>query len=300
MVIPGKKIARFIEEKISKKIKRKMKLVVFLVGKNEDQLFYVRNKQRTAKRLGINFEFVHIKRIPPFEKFARMLKEKTIEKETTAVVIQQPLPINLQTRTIYNFIPLEKEVEGHKKRTFFHPPIGLAVLTLLKYIYYTKSKINRNLLIKPPVRYVKRKITPKKKVMIGDVILFKEMFRNKKVVLVGRGLTGGKPIGKILTEFKINYINVNSKTTKPEQFFKEADVIITAVGKKIIYPEMLKPGVVLINAGLRNENGKLKGDYDVNEIKNIASFYTKTPGGIGPIDIIYLFKNIIEAGKIQK
>lgn len=63
---------------------------------------------------------------------------------------------------------------------------------------------------------------------------------------------------------------------------------------------MLKPGVVLINIGLRREGGKLKGDYDEKEVRDLAGFYTPTPGGIGPIDILYLYKNLIEAAKMQK
>ena len=63
---------------------------------------------------------------------------------------------------------------------------------------------------------------------------------------------------------------------------------------------MLKPGVVLINTGVRKENGKLKGDYEEKDIKDIASFYTPTPGGSGPIDVVYLYKNLIDAAKMQK
>ena len=63
---------------------------------------------------------------------------------------------------------------------------------------------------------------------------------------------------------------------------------------------MLKPGVILINAGLRKENGKLRGDYEEKEIKNIASYYTPTPGGVGPIDVTYLYRNLVDAAKLQK
>jgi len=93
---------------------------------------------------------------------------------------------------------------------------------------------------------------------------------------------------------------VGSTTPEPEVYIKEADVVITAVGKKIIDPGLLKPGVVLINVGLRRENGKLRGDYEESEIRDIASLYTPTPGGIGPIDVLYLFRNLIEAARIQK
>ena len=159
----------------------------------------------------------------------------------------------------------------------------MAVLTIIKLIFFG-GKINNKIII------------DKKK----DVGFFHRKLKNKKIVIVGQGATGGIPIGKTLNYFKINYIGINSKTENKEKYYQEADIIITAVGKKIIEPSMLKPGVILINIGLRKENEKLKGDYDEKEIKNIASFYTKTPGGIGPIDVTYLYKNLIDAVKIQK
>jgi len=131
-------------------------------------------------------------------------------------------------------------------------------------------------------------------------LLFKKILKSKKIIVVGRGITGGKPIGKTLGDLNINYINTNSLTISPESYYITADLIITAVGKKVIEPAMLKPGVVLINTGVRKENGKLKGDYEEKEIKDIASFYTPTPGGSGPIDVVYLYKNLIDAAKMQK
>ena len=117
---------------------------------------------------------------------------------------------------------------------------------------------------------------------------------------MGRGITGGLPIGKTLTKVKLNYIGINSVTPEPEAYIKEADIVITAVGKKILKPEHLKQGVVLLNVGLRREKGKLKGDYDEKEIRDIASLYSPTPGGIGPIDVLYLFYNLIQSATLQK
>jgi methylenetetrahydrofolate dehydrogenase (NADP+) / methenyltetrahydrofolate cyclohydrolase len=118
--------------------------------------------------------------------------------------------------------------------------------------------------------------------------------------LVGRGLTGGLPIGKALSFLNIPFLNTNSQTTDPHEYYKDADIIISAVGKKIIKKEMLKPNVILLNVGLRKElDESLKGDYEEKEISDIASFYSTTPGGIGPIDVLYLYKNLIDAAKLQ-
>lgn len=286
MEISGTKIAKPIEKllkKEAKKLRKKpIKLTAFLVGQSSEQLSYVKIKAKTAKRLGITFDLVHLKKTPSFEEFMHIIKKKSLDPKTTGIIIQQPLPAQLSSETLYEYIPTSKEIEGHKRKTPFLAPIGLSVLTLLKYMF-AKTKLGPDLIVE----------------IDKERSFFKRMFRNKKIVLIGRGVTGGHPIGKTLTDAKINYINVNSQTPEPETYYKEADVIITAIGKKILTPDMLKPGVALINVGLRRERGRLKGDYDEREVKNIASLYTPTPGGIGPIDVLYLYKNLIEAAKMQ-
>lgn len=286
MEINGKKISDFIGTLINKELKKKKqkpKLSVFLVGDSQEQLSFIHIKSQIAKKLGIKFECINLKNIPSFEKLVHTIKEKSLEKETSGIVVQQPLPASLSTDSIYDYIYINQEIEGHRRKTPFFPPIGLAVLTVIKFIF-GKQKIDKDLLVN----------------IVKDRMFFKKALRNKKIVLVGRGITGGKPIGKSLTEAKINYIGINSKTPEASIYLKDADIIITAVGKKIITPEVLKPGVILINVGLRREHGKLKGDYEDSEVKSIAGFYTPTPGGIGPIDVMYLYKNLVESMKLPK
>jgi len=286
MFIDGKKIANnllAILKKERKTIKKRIGLSVFLVGSAPEQLSFVKIKSEMAKALKIDFKLIHLTKTPNFIDFANLLKKEVFNKDVTGIIIQQPLPAQLSTDSIYDYIPLFKEIEGHRKKTEFIFPLGLAVMTIIKYIYDGKRKQD--------IVFVDMK---------KDRILFKNILKNKKVVIVGRGMTGGKPIGKTLGNLNVNYISINSTTVDPESYFKTADLIITATGKKVIEPEMLKPGVVLINTGVRKENGKLKGDYEEKDIKDIASYYTPTPGGSGPIDVVYLYKNLIDAAKMQK
>ena len=288
MIIEGAKIASYLQKLLQKELKTlkkkdRISLATYLIGQSPEQLSYVKIKSHIASQLKINFQLINLKSTPNYIELANLIRQKAFEPAINGIIIQLPLPQELSTDSIFDYIPNNKEIEGHKKKSPFYPPLGLAVLTIFKYIYGGK-RIDRNLLVD----------------FEKDKQFFKKIFKNKKVVLIGKGMTGGKPIGHILGELKINYINVNATTINPESYFKNADVIISAVGKKVIHPADLKEGVVLINVGLRREDGKLKGDYDENEIKDIASFYTKTPGGIGPIDVIYLFKNLIDAAKMQK
>ena len=263
-------------------LKKPLKLVDFLVGDGADQISFVASKKKIATRLGIEFDLIHIEKIPSFEQFIGQVKLQSDDPSVTGIIIQQPLPSQLNTDSVYDFIQAKKEIEGHRRKPLFIPPLGLATLTLLKYAY-GQAKLDSGLLINFSL----------------DRAMLKRILRNERVILIGRGIVGGQPIGRTLSETGINYININSTTPEPAEYYKEADIIITAVGKRVIRSEMLKPGVVLISAGLRRENGKLRGDYDETDVANIAKFYSPTPKGIGPVDVLYLYSNLVQAAKLQ-
>jgi len=282
MVIAANKLTNILKKEIKKQIKtlkKKLKLVVFLIGNSPDQLRSVNLKKKIAKELGIKFELVHLKTTPPFERLIRQIKERANQPETTGIIIQQPLPAQLSTESIYQSIPPKKEIDGHLRKTPYYPPIGLAVLTILKSIYLKAKKDNL---------FVTKK----------DLSFFKKLFHHKKVVLIGRGQTAGQPIGRTLTEFKINYFSLNSKTANPRIYLQQADLIISAVGKKVIVPENLKPGVILINIGIRKEGKQIKGDYDDREIKKMANFYLPANQGINkgvmPLSVVCLYQNLLQ------
>lgn len=288
MKVPCVDIARFIEDDLAKQVLELKKnqvhprLVDVLIGESAEQLAFVKAKQKIAKELGVEFELVHLPVQPSFLTFANLLKDKSHDPNNHGVIIEQPVPSSLQSDTIFNFIPLSKELEGHRKKTQFLPPIGLTVLTILKYIYQNTNITDK--LYPDPTR---------------DPGFFKQSLKQKKVVLIGRGPTAGAPIANVLSNFRVNFINASSQTFEPEQYYRDADIIVTAVGKRILKAGDIKPGATLINVGINEERKEMAGDYDENEIKNIAGFYTSALKGTGPIDILYLFKNLIDAAKLQ-
>ena len=93
-----------------------------------------------AKALKINFKLIHLTKTPNFIDFANLLKKEVFNPDVTGIIIQQPLPAQLSTDSIYDYIPLLKEIEGHKKKTEFIFPLGLSVMTIIKYVYYGKRK----------------------------------------------------------------------------------------------------------------------------------------------------------------
>lgn len=288
-MIPCKEIASVMQQQMAEEVSelkkqgKKLRLTTLLIGSASEQLSFVTIKEKKARALGIEFKLTHLKQEPMYEQFVHILQKEALNPATTGIIVQLPLPAMLMSDSLYNFIPLKKEIEGHRDKTTFLPPLGLGVLTALKYTCLQSMK------------YEDLVVTPK------DKELFSQRLRGKRVVLLGRGLTGGHPIGKTLSTLKIPFINLASKTdpSTTKEFLADADVVITAVGKKVITQEMIKPGAILLNVGLRQEKNKLKGDYDEKDIAEKAGWHTSTPGGIGPIDVLYLFRNLIDAAKLQ-
>jgi len=123
--------------------------------------------------------------------------------------------------------------------------------------------------------------------------------KHKNIVIVGKGETAGKPIAEAFAKKQCATSVITSKTPNHKEIMQSADIIISCVGKeRIVTPDAVKPGAILISVGLwRSGDGTLHGDYEENEIKDIASFYTPTPGGIGPLNIASLMQNLVLAAQ---
>jgi methylenetetrahydrofolate dehydrogenase (NADP+)/methenyltetrahydrofolate cyclohydrolase len=189
-------------------------------------------------------------------------------------VVQRPLPPELSSPTLENFIPLNKEVEAQKYKTPYKSPVGLTTLSILKYITTNGSSWE---------------ITSK------DRDFFKKSFKRKFVVLAGRGKTTGVPIANTLVDHKMALVITHKRTPDTDVFYKQADILITSTGQNIVNSENIKPGSTLINFGYRKENGKTMGDYNESEIEEKAAFYTPIINGTGPIMLSYLMSNIVNA-----
>ena len=299
MKIPCREITAVIKETLRKQItdlkKQSVypKLLTFLPQTSPEQQSFVAIKKRIATEIGAGFELYEYAEPPSFENFVTELKIKVDDPKTTGVIIQHPLPQEYDQTRLYETVPMEKEIEGHKPDSPFFFPLSLAVLTGIKYIIMSEQKrnIDETIIVKPQ----------------EDKPLFAAYLKNKSVVIAGRGPTGGGPIAKAFGAFGIKYQVVHSETENPDKIFLTADFIVTATGRRLINRKNIKPGVVLLNVGLRKEKGKpsesegkLRGDYDENEIEKIASYYTETPRGLGPLDVMYLYINLIEAASLEK
>jgi methylenetetrahydrofolate dehydrogenase (NADP+) / methenyltetrahydrofolate cyclohydrolase len=275
MKINGKEIAEKILQDLKTKVEKLKEkniaphLAIIIVGDNPASVSYVNQKRIKAGKIGAKTTITNLPNNISESEIVRKIKEFNYDNSIHGIIVQQPLPQNINTKTITQIIDPKKDVDGFNVNSRFEMPIAMAILNILKEI---------------------RASTP------GVELQAEEWLRNKKIVVFGKGETGGKPIIEALKKIGIQPAIVDSKTVNPEDITKDADIIISAVGKtNTVNPEMIKRNVILIGVGQRKEDGKIIGDYDEEKIKDIASFYTPTPGGVGPIDVAMLLKNLVIA-----
>lgn len=283
MKIDGRAMARKIYVKLKKDVEVlhakgiQPQLVVILVGNDAGSKAYIRQKINRGTEIGV---LVILKRFP------RHTSEKTllafVEKQNAdpsvhGIIIQRPLPIQISSERLKSAVVPEKDVDGFHPESTFEPPLALAIMHILQEIY-TKQNGSH----------------------LDSSIPFKQWLSNKTIAFVGRGEAGGRPVISHVEKLGIPYSIVHSQTAHPRDILQTADIIISAVGKKaIITSTMLKKGVILIGIGLhKGEDGKLHGDYEEEEIKDIASYYTPTPGGVGPLNVAMLLSNLIQSTAI--
>ncbi len=257
-----------------KKKEKTIYLSTVLVGDDPSSKSYIKQKQLKADRLGIQTTVYHFNKSASEQKIINLIYKLNKSHMANGIIIQQPLPKHMNKDKIINAVSAEKDIDGFRKDSRYNPPIALAVNKILEYVFSSFHK-------------------SKKKY---DQKFIKWLLKNN-ILVVGKGDTGGKPIIDFFNKQHIKTQAINSKTLNKKGLLKTADIIISAVGKKsIIEPDMIKQGVILIGVGLHKErNGRLYGDYKEDEIKDTTSFYTPTPGGIGPINIAMLLKNLVES-----
>ncbi|KKS89467.1 MAG: Bifunctional protein FolD [Microgenomates group bacterium GW2011_GWC1_43_11] len=303
MIIDGKQIADEMLQKLQAEVSQlKHKgvtptLAVILVGDNPESMSYVRQKQKTADSIHVE---VRVIRYP--QTVSQAIINKTIEQcnndsHIHGIIIQRPLPEHLQDPQLLNSIDPSKDVDGFVPGSKFNVPVALATEKILEQIYKfqilndeSMQQLNNPLRLKP--------ISEASETMKQFFLWLKK----QHVVVIGRGETGGKPIAEYLIQQGCNVSVVHSQTSEEEKqrVLKNADIIISCVGKKsIVTPDIIKKGVILISIGIsKGDDGILHGDYEEDEIKHIASFYTPTPGGVGPVNVACLMENLVTSASL--
>jgi methylenetetrahydrofolate dehydrogenase (NADP+)/methenyltetrahydrofolate cyclohydrolase len=245
------------------------KLSIVNVGKNPASLSYIKMKIQALKKLNLEYELYDFEKIE--EKDLIELIKELNEKDTNGILIQMPLPSYLNAKKILNEIEPIKDVDC------------LTEENLGKLMYNDET-------IAP--------CTPKG---IIDILESEKIeLEGKEVIIVNNSILIGKPLSIMLTNRFATVTLCHVKTKDLKAHTSKADILITATGvPKLIKKEHIKKGVVLIDAGFTKINEKPVGDVDFEEVKDLCSLITPTPGGVGPMTVAMLVKNLITCTELQ-
>lgn len=246
------------------------KLAVIMVGDDKASKVYVRNKSKACEEIGVEFEEFLLDDTTTMEQLLNLIDELNNRNDIHGILLQSPIPKHLDINLAFNKIDYRKDVDG------FHP------------INVGKLSIGEDCFIS---------CTP-----FGVVKMLEEYnidVQGKNVVIIGRSNIVGKPLIQCMLKKNGTVTVCHSKTQNIKEITKNADILIAALGKaKFVTADMVKDGAVIIDVGInRNDDGKLVGDVDFENVEKKASYITPVPGGVGPMTIAMLMTNVVKAAK---
>lgn len=270
IILDGKMLRDKIFESLKAKLdkmQQKPTLAVILVGENPASQIYVRNKKKTAEKLGINSLSIEYPSDISEEELLNKIKELNSDEKVTAILVQLPLPAHINKNRIIDAILPQKDVDG-----------------------LTPYNLGKLFSGEEPYVYP---CTPKGILLLLDEYNIK--LEGKNIVVVGRSNLVGKPVAQMLLKRNATVTMCHSHTKNLSEITKTADIIVSAVGKKVIGEKMLKSDCVVIDVGIfRDENGKISGDVDFENVSKTAAYISPVPGGVGPMTIASLMLNTVE------
>lgn len=277
-LLEGKPIAEKIKEEIRRVVQSlriKPVLASILVGENAGAETYAKSQNKTAQALGIEYQFHKLSNETPESGLIEFIKKLNSDKAVNGIIVQMPLPEHIDYKKISQFIAPEKDVEG------IHPAnIGMIVFGKAKIVPCTPAAVMELLNAAGTDLY------------------------GKEVVVVGHSEIVGKPLVLLLLD-KFATVTVchigTSKAGKLEEHVRKAEVLIVAVGKPgLIKGDWVKEGAVVIDVGINRVADKIVGDVEFEAAEKRASFITPVPGGVGPLTVTMLMRNLVEAAKSQQ
>jgi len=271
-IIDGKKIASEIKESLREEVKKLKSegvipgLAVLICGNDSASQIYVRNKEKTAKELGMNSLVYEFLENAGENEVLETIEKLNVDKGVNGILVQLPLPSQIDEKKVIEAIDPKKDVDC------FHPEnVGKMMIGGAKLFPCTPAGI---------IEILER----------NDIEI-----SGKECVVVGRSNIVGKPMALMLLEKNGTVTVAHSKTENLKEVCLRADILVSAVGKAgIITADMVKNGAVVIDVGMNHDSsGKLLGDVDFDSVKEKAAAITPVPGGVGPMTIAYLMKNVI-------
>lgn len=274
-IIDGKLLAQKIKGQVSKQVEELKKdgiipkLAVIMIGQDLASTIYIKNKSKACREVGIEYEEFVLSESVQMEELINLIESLNKRKDIHGILLQSPAPEHIDIYKAFKTIDYRKDVDGFN-------PINIGRLTL-----------NRQTFIA---------CTPH-----GIMKMLEEYNINvegSNVVILGRSNIVGKPLAQCMLNKDATVTICHSKTKNIEEITKNADILISAIGKpKFVKKDMVKQGAVVIDVGINRENNKIVGDVDFDEVSKKASFITPVPGGVGPMTIAMLLNNVVIAAK---
>ncbi|EDN9143458.1 bifunctional methylenetetrahydrofolate dehydrogenase/methenyltetrahydrofolate cyclohydrolase FolD [Listeria monocytogenes] len=275
-IIDGKKLAKEIQQKVTREVAELVKegkkpgLAVVLVGDNQASRTYVRNKQKRTEEAGMKSVLIELPENVTEEKLLSVVEELNEDKTIHGILVQLPLPEHISEEKVIDTISYDKDVDG------FHPVnVGNLFIGKDSFVPCTPAGI---------IELIKSTGT---------------QIEGKRAVVIGRSNIVGKPVAQLLLNENATVTIAHSRTKDLPQVAKEADILVVATGlAKFVKKDYIKPGAIVIDVGMdRDENNKLCGDVDFDDVVEEAGFITPVPGGVGPMTITMLLANTLKAAK---
>ncbi|OHB25444.1 MAG: hypothetical protein A2542_00470 [Parcubacteria group bacterium RIFOXYD2_FULL_52_8] len=271
MFIDGKQIVEVLKRELRADVAalgQALNLVIIQVGDDPVSTRYVRMKQRFGESIGVAVSLEHYSRSSAAGELVQAIaRDRTSDFDFSGVIVQLPILATVDTEQVLNTIPLEQDVDMLSEAA--------------RAAYEDETS-----LILPPVVAA-----------IDHVFALHEIeLTGKRVAVVGYGRLVGKPVATWLERARAD-VTILTQADPLEDTLRTADVVISGVGVgNLIQPDMIKEGVVLVDVGTSNEGGELRGDIDLRCAPK-ASLFSSVPGGIGPVTMAMLFKNLLELAK---
>lgn len=272
ILLDGKKLAKKILEDLRHEragIKKTLRIAAVLVGADAVTESYLRAKQKFAEQLGIDFKIYSYPDAISTNELRLRLKEVVHLEKNRGVIVQLPLPRHINTQYILNAVTPEKDIDVLSARAVGNFMVG-------------KSPV-----LPPVVGAVKA--------LLDEYAID---YKSKYIVLVGAGQLVGKPLALWLLNEKATFSVVRSSTSDIAEFTKNAGIVISGVGKAgLVTGDMINDGAVVIDCGTSESGGAVVGDMDTESVPQKAAFLAPVPGGVGPVAVAMLFKNLLTLAK---
>ncbi len=267
ILLDGKKVSEKILNDVKGRVLHQVKiphLVVVLVGDDSASRVYVNNKKKAAEKVGIKSSVIEFSSDISEDTLLKKINELNNDSEVTGILVQLPLPNHIDKNKVVTAISPLKDVDG------FHPENQGKLLIGMEPYFYPA--------------------TPQGILMLLDE--YSIPLECKNAVVIGRSNIVGKPMAQMLLKRNATVTMCHSYTQNLDEIIKTADVVISAVGKKIVRCKMVKKNSVVVDVGIyRDINGKLTGDVDFDIVSPSCGFISPVPGGVGPMTIASLMYN---------